>query len=87
MLRYQNMKFTKKINLEILDDFFFKFPEEKRGRKKFLLKEIMNAKTILYDQVFKKAHKINADCLGSIIEKVIEKDVTITVSFFKKKNV
>ena len=84
MKRYQNVEFKHKFSIELLDSFFEKFPEEKRGRKKFKKKEIQNVKVLIYDKIFQKAHKIKAECIGSIKEIVDKELITIKVSFFKK---
>ena len=39
MRRYENIKFIQKYTIELIDEFFKKFPEEKRGRKKFKKKK------------------------------------------------
>lgn len=84
MKRYQNVEFKKEYDIKLLEIFFKMFPEEKRGRKKFKDKEIQNVKHLLYDKILKKGIKINADCIGSINEKVDKEMVTIKVTFFKK---
>tara|TARA_B100000989_G_C19324896_1_gene378308 strand:- start:318 stop:578 length:261 start_codon:yes stop_codon:yes gene_type:complete len=84
MKRYQNIEFSKKYSIRMLESFFKKFPEEKRGRKKFKEKEIQNVMHLLYDKILKKGIRINADCIGSIIEKVDKGLVTIKVSYFRK---
>ena len=84
MKRYQDVEFKQKFSIKLLDSFFEKFPEEKRGRKKFKKKEIQNVKALIYDKIFQKAHKIKAECIGSIKEIVDKELITIKVSFFKK---
>lgn len=83
--RFQNKTFKKKYDLKIINNFFKQFPEEKRGRKRFKEKEILNVKTLIYEEILRKADKINAECIGSIKEKVSKQTIMITVSFFKKK--
>ena len=61
-----------------------KFPEEKQGRKNFKDKEIQNVKLLIYEKIIKKGTKIKADCVGNIKEKTMPKNITITVSYFKK---
>ena len=82
--RYQNVVFIKKYNIDIAESFFKKFPEEKRGRKKFKEKEILNQKALIYEEIFQKALKIKSFCIGSIKEQVSKDIIKITVSFFKK---
>ena len=82
--RYQNVVFIKKYNIDIVESFFKKFPEEKRGRKKFKEKEILNQKALIYEEIFQKALKIKSICIGSIKEQVSKDIIKITVSFFKK---
>ena len=84
MKRYQNVEFKQKFSIKLLESFFEKFPEEKRGRKKFKEKEIQNLKALIYERIFQKGFKIKADCVGSIKEVVDNKLVKIKVSFFKK---
>ena len=84
MKRYQNVEFKSKYSVELLLKFFKKFPEEKRGRKKFRDKEIQNVKHLLYEKIFQKGISIKADCIGLIKEKVDKELITIKVSFFKK---
>ena len=83
--RYQNVVFIKKYNIDIAELFFKKFPEEKRGRKKFNEKEIQIQKALIYEEIFRKALKIKSICIGSIKEQVTKDIIKITVSFFKKK--
>ena len=84
MKRYQNVEFKSEYSIELLLKFFKKFPEEKRGRKKFRDKEIQNVKHLLYERIFQKGISIKADCIGLIKEKVDKELITIKVSFFKK---
>ena len=84
MKRYQNVEFKSKYSIELLLKFFKKFPEEKRGRKKFRDKEIQNVKHLLYEKIFQKGISIKADCIGLIKEKVDKELITIKVSYFKK---
>ena len=84
MKSYQNVEFNKKYSIKLIEKFFKEFPEEKRGRKKFKEKEIQNIKHLIYDKIFQKGIKINADCIGSIKEKVDKELITIKVSFYKK---
>ena len=84
MKRYQNVEFKQKYSVRLLEIFFKEFPEEKRGRKKFIEKEKQNVKYLLYEKIFEKGIKINADCIGSIKEKVDNNLIIIKVSFFKK---
>ena len=84
MKSYQSVEFKKKYSIELLEKFFKEFPEEKRGRKKFIEKEIQNIKHLIYDKIFQKGIKIKADCIGSIKEKVDKELITIKVSFYKK---
>ena len=84
MKRYQNVEFKSKYSIDLLLKFFKKFPEEKRGRKKFRDKEIQNDKHLLYEKIFQKGISIKADCIGLIKEKVDKELITIKVSFFKK---
>ena len=83
MKRYQSVEFKQQYSVKLLENFFKKFPEEKRGRKKFKEKEIQNVKNLLYDRIFQKAIEIRADCIGSIREKINKKLITIKVSYFK----
>ena len=84
MKRYQDVTFQQRYSIKILEDFFKKFPEEKQGRKNFKEKEIQNVKLLIYEKIFKKGEKIKADCVGNIREKTSPKNITITVSYFKK---
>ena len=84
MKRYQDVPFQQKYSIKILEDFFKKFPDEKQGRKNFKEKEIQNVKLLIYEKIFKKGEKIKADCVGNIREKTSLKNITITVSYFKK---
>ena len=84
MKRYQDVTFQQRYSIKILEDFFKKFPEEKQGRKNFKEKEIQNVKLLIYEKIIKKGYKIKADCVGNIKEKILPKNITITVSYFKK---
>jgi len=86
LLKYQNLEFKKKIDLKIINEFFIEFPEEKRGRKNFKSKEILNIKALLYNQIIQKSKLIDADCVGSIHEKVVDDTVIIQVSYFKNND-
>lgn len=82
--RYQNVCFKKKYNINIITSFFKEFPEEERGRKKFKQKEILNQKALIYEEIFQKALKVKAVCIGSVKEQVSNDLIKITVSFFRK---
>ena len=84
MKRYENISFQQKYSIILITDFFQKFPEEKQGRKNFKAKEIQNVKLLIYEKIIKKGDKIKADCIGNIKEKTSSKNITITVSYFKK---
>ena len=84
MQKYKNVSFQQKYSIKILEDFFRQFPEEKQGRKNFKDKEIQNVKLLIYEKIIKKGEKIKADCIGNIKEKTSSKNITITVSYFKK---
>ena len=84
MKRYENVPFQQKYSIRILEDFFKKFPEERQGRKNFKEKEIQNVKLLIYEKIFKKGENIKADCVGNIREKTSPKNISITVSYFKK---
>ena len=84
MKKYENVSFQQNYSVEMVEDFFKKFPEEKQGRKNFKDKEIQNIKLLIYEKIIKKGHKIKADCIGIIKEKTSQKNITITVSYFKK---
>ena len=84
MKRYQNVSFQQQYSIKIIEDFFQKFPEEKHGRKKFKDKEIQNVKLLIYEKIFKKGNIIKAYCIGNIKEQTYPKNITITVSYFKK---
>ena len=84
MNKYKNVVFKQKYSIDLLESFLKEFPEERRGRKKFREKEIQNVKHLLYEKIFQKGIKINADCVGLIKEKVEKKNIVISVSFFKK---
>tara|TARA_Y100000768_G_scaffold350422_1_gene300616 strand:+ start:3674 stop:3982 length:309 start_codon:yes stop_codon:yes gene_type:complete len=82
--RYQNVEFKQEYSIELIKRFFKKFPEERRGRKKFKEKEIQNMKLLIYEKILQKGIKVKADCIGSIKEKVDKEYIIITVSYFKK---
>ena len=82
--KYENIEFKQKYSIDLIEKFFKKFPEEKRGRKKFREKEIQNTKILIYEKILQKGHKIKADCVGSIKEKVDKELIIITVTYFKK---
>ena len=84
MQKYENIKFKQKYSIKLIEEFFKKFPEEKRGRKKFKEKEIQNTKILIYEKILQKGLKIKADCIGSIKEKVDKELIIITVTYFKK---
>ena len=84
MKRYEDVLFQQEYSIEIITNFFQKFPEEKRGRKNFKNKEIQNVKLIIYEKIIKKGDKIKADCIGKISEKISPTNISITVSYFKK---
>ena len=84
MKRYESVSFQQKYSIKIIENFFQKFPEEKQGRKNFKDKEVQNVKLLIYERIINKANKIKADCIGNIKEKTTVKDITITVSYFKK---
>ena len=84
MKRYKNVSFKQQYSIKMLEDFFQKFPEEKQGRKNFKNKEIKNVKLLIYEKIIKKGDKIKADCIGNIIENTSQKNIIITVSYFKK---
>ena len=84
MKRYKNISFQQQCSIKIIEDFFKKFPEEKQGRKNFKDKEIQNVKLLIYQKIIKKGYMIKADCVGNIKEKTHSKNITITVSYFKK---
>ena len=84
MRRYENVSFQQIYSIEMILDFFQKFPEEKQGRKNFKDKEVQNVKLLIYQKIIKKGDKIKADCIGNIKEKISKKRITITVSYFKK---
>ena len=77
MKKYENVLFQEQYSIEIIDDFFQKFPEEKRGRKNFKDKEIQNVKLLIYEKIIKKGNIIKADCVGNIKEKTDPKNITI----------
>lgn len=82
--KYEKVSFQQNYSIKMLEDFFEKFPEEKQGRIKFKDKEIQNVKLLIYEKIIKKGDKIKADCIGNIEEKTSLKNITITVSYFKK---
>ena len=84
MKKYKDFSFQQKYSIEAVEDFFQKFPEERQGRKNFKDKEIQNVKFLIYEKIIKKGYKIKADCVGNIKEKTLPKNITITVSYFKK---
>ena len=84
MKRYENVSFQHQYSIKIIEDFFQRFPEEKQGRKNFINKEIQNVKLLIYEKIIKEGYKIKADCVGNIKEKTLPKNITITVSYFKK---
>ena len=84
MKRYEKVSFQHQYSIKIIEDFFQKFPEEKQGKKNFKDKEIQNIKLLIYEKSIKKGYKIKADCDGNIKEKTLSKNITITVSYFKK---
>ena len=84
MRKYENVSFQQQYSIRIIEDFFQKFPEEKRGRKNFKNKEIQNVKLLIYEKIIKKGNIIKAVCIGNIKEKTYPKNITITVSYFKK---
>ncbi len=84
MRKYQNIEFKQRYTIKLIEQFFNEFPEERRGRRKFKDKEIQNIKHLIYEKIFQKGKKVNADCIGSIREKVDKDIITIRVSFFKK---
>jgi hypothetical protein len=84
MRRYENIQFKQKYSIKLIEKFFKKFPEERRGRKKFKEKEIQNTKILIYEKILQKGLKLEADCVGSIKEKVDKELIIITVTYFKK---
>tara|TARA_Y100000996_G_scaffold361137_1_gene303898 strand:- start:2327 stop:2635 length:309 start_codon:yes stop_codon:yes gene_type:complete len=84
MKKYQNIEFRQKFSIKLIENYFKEYPEEKRGRKRFKQKEIQNIKHLIYEKILQKGIKVNADCIGSIKEKVEKELITIKVSFFKK---
>jgi hypothetical protein len=82
--RYENIQFKQKYSIKLIEEFFKKFPEERRGRKKFREKEIQNTKILIYERILQEGSKIKADCVGSIKEKVDKELIIITVTYFKK---
>ena len=84
MKKYENVSFQQKYSIKMIEDFFKKFPEEKRGRKNFKDKEVLNVKLLIYGKILEKSSKIKADCIGNIKEQILSKVIKITVSYFKK---
>jgi len=84
MKKYENVSFQQKYSIKIIEDFFKKFPEEKRGRRNFKDKEVQNVKLLIYEKILEKGNKIKADCIGNIKEKVSPTSISIIVSFYKK---
>ena len=84
MKKYENVLFRQEYSIKIITDFFQEFPEEKQGRKNFKDKEIQNVKLLMYEKIIKDGNKIKADCIGNIREKTTSKNISITVSYFKK---
>ena len=84
MKRYENVLFRQEYSIKIITDFFQEFPEEKQGRKNFKNKEIQNVKLLMYEKIIKIGDKIKADCIGNIREKTTSKNISITVSYFRK---
>jgi len=84
MQKHENVLFQQKYSIKIITDFFQEFPEEKQGRKNFKNKEIQNVKQLIYEKIIEKGNKIKADCIGNIREKTSSKNISITVSYFKK---
>ena len=84
MKKHENVLFQQKYSIKIITDFFQEFPEEKQGRKNFKDKEIQNVKLLMYEKIIEKGYKIKADCIGNIREKTSSKNISITVSYFKK---
>jgi len=84
MKKYENVSFQQKYSIKIIEDFFKKFPEEKRGRRNFKNKEVQNVKLLIYEKILEKGNKIKADCIGNIKEKVSPTSISIIVSFYKK---
>ena len=84
MKKYENVSFQKKYSIKIIEDFFKKFPEEKRGRRNFKDKEVQNVKLLIYEKILEKGNKIKADCIGNIKEKVSPTSISIIVSFYIK---
>ena len=82
--KYEKKEFKAKYSIDLIEKFFKRFPEEKRGRRKFREKEIQNTKILIYEKIFQKGYKIKADCVGSIKEKVDRELIIFTVTYFKK---
>lgn len=83
MEKYREIVFKKNYSIQILEDFFKIFPEEKNGRKRFKQKEIQNTKLLIYDEILSFAFKIKANCIGQIKEKISENFVEIIVSYYR----
>ena len=84
MKKYVDVEFKQEYSIKLIEKFFKEFPEERRGRKKFKEKEIQNVKLLIYEKILQKGIKVNADCVGSIKEKVDKEFIIITVTYFKK---
>ena len=84
MKKYLDVEFKQEYSIKLIEKFFKEFPEERRGRKKFKEKEIQNVKLLIYEKILQKGIKVNADCVGSIKEKVDKEFIIITVTYFKK---
>ena len=84
MKKHENVLFQQKYSIKIITDFFQEFTEEKQGRKNFKDKEIQNVKLLIYEKIIKKGNKIKANCIGNIREKTSPRNISITVSYFKK---
>ena len=80
---YQNVVFSRKYEIKDIEAFFKEFLR-KRNRKRFKEKEILNQKALIYEEIFQKALKVKAACIGSIKEQLSNDLIKITVSFFKK---
>ena len=63
-----------------IEAFFKEFPEEKRNRKRFKEKEILNQKALIYEEIFQKALKVKAACIGSIKEQLSNDLIKIIAS-------
>ena len=82
--RYENIQFKQKYSIRLIEEFFKRYPEERRGRKNFREKEIQNTKILIYEKILQKGLKIKADCVGCIKEKVDKELIIITVTYFRK---